>query len=232
MTTPQARPHDKRNLVGDEIASLVPDKSNYGQAYLRQGRMFSFAHQVEEVLAFQPKRVLEVGPGPGIVTHALRTGGVEVITADVEETLKPDLLASVTDLPLNDGAVEVAICCQVLEHLPFDRFETALGELRRVTSRRLVLSLPDSSRYLEIGGYLPKMKRFRWSWSARGDSAGPIPSWRTERMGHYWEIGFQGTGLNTVTRAIRTSGWQIDRTWRVPELPWHRFFSLTKGDTV
>ena len=55
-----------------------------------------------------------------------RSPEIEIIgqARDVVETkslileLKPDIVGSVTELPINDGEFDVALCCQVLEHLP------------------------------------------------------------------------------------------------------------------
>jgi SAM-dependent methyltransferase len=215
------------DYVGQEIASLVPDKSNYGQSYLRNGRMFSFAHQVEEVLAFEPRRVLEIGPGPGVVTHALRTCGVEVLTLDIEPSLKPDILASVTEIPLSDNDVDVILCCQMLEHLPFERFIPALKELRRVARTGGVISLPDITPGYFVRASLPIIHRVTWSASRtkRNPPAVP-PNGRYEGDGHFWEIGVEGTQPEQVREAIQQSGWTISRESRVCEFVFHHFFMM------
>jgi hypothetical protein len=46
------------------------------------------------------------------------------------------------------------------------------------------------------------------------------------RENHHWEIGFRGTELAAVKTAMHDVGWHIERTWRVPEFRWHRFFIL------
>jgi ubiquinone/menaquinone biosynthesis C-methylase UbiE len=216
------------DYVGQEIASLVPDKSNYGQSYLRNGRMFSFAHQVEEVLAFEPKRVLEVGAGPGIVTHALRSAGVEVLTLDVEPSLNPDLLGSVTAIPLPDASFDLVVCCQVLEHLPFDQFGTALREIHRVVSRGCVLSIPDMTRQYGFNLQIPKIGRHSFLVTAgpARSATGPTKKEQMRRDGHFWEIGLEHVTHRSIARAMLNAGWSIQRQWRSSELPWHHFYTL------
>jgi len=193
--------------------------------------MFSFAHQTEAVLAFDPESVLEVGPGPGIVTHALRTAGVEVRTLDVEPTLKPDILASVTEIPRDGGSFDVVMCCQVLEHLPFEQFVPALAELRRVSKRGAVISLPDITPAYFVRANLPGLRRRAIACSrTRRNPPAVVPGNRFEKDGHYWEIGVRGTQPNDVRRAIAESGWTITREFRTPEFLYHHFFVLTAAD--
>jgi len=53
-----------------------------------------------------------------------------------------------------------------------------------------------------------------------------MPPERMTTMGHHWEIGFRETPLSAVQSVIAVTGWRIQRSWRVAELPWHRFFEL------
>lgn len=202
----------------------VPGKEHYSWRYVRGGRIFSYAHQIDSAMRYEPNSVLEVGPGPGLVTAALRALGVEVSTADVQPELQPDIVASVLDLPIGDASFDVSICGQVLEHLPSEQFQPALRVLRRVTRRALILSLPDASRCGSLAGRLPKIGSFCWQWEYPFFKRGAFPQSKLERMGHYWEIGHPPTRLPFVRRSIESAGWRLVRTWRAPELLWHRFF--------
>jgi hypothetical protein len=232
MTIPESHRATQGNHSG-EIGSIVPDKSHYGAKYILDGRMFSYAHQIEAVLAFSPKRVLEVGPGPGIVTYALRNSGIEVLTLDVESSNKPDLLGSVTNIPLGDHMVDIVLCCQVLEHLPFDHFLPALHELRRVASIGSVISLPDITPYYYIQVALPLFHRHSIAFSrSLLNPPVSVPGNGFEQHGHYWEIGVKGSQINDVRDAICKGGWHILREKRVDQLSWHHFFILEMATTV
>jgi hypothetical protein len=213
------------NKAGSQI---LPGRSHYSvkSDYFNGGRIHSYAHQIETLLAQGPSRVLEIGKGPGVVAAAVRSLGVEVVTLDMQAELQPDLVGSVTQIPAADRSFDVSLCCQVLEHLPFDEFIPALKELHRVTRDALVLSLPDISPYFYIKLLLPKSIQFNWEFS-RPRLRLPTLSWfGPDRFGHFWEIGCKGTTLPTVLDAIRLSDWNVIRTWRVPEKAWHRFFLL------
>ncbi len=207
-----------------EVLKRVPTASHYGLEYLLNGRSFSYAHQIHTVAMASPEHVLEVGVGATIVADVLRRAGIRVTTLDVESSLRPNVIGSVTAIPLADDCVEGAMCCQVLEHLPFEHFTVALRELRRVSQRFLVLSLPDASRHWGITLALPKVGRRSIHFSPRTLRRPLIPPERLEHMGHHWEIGFRGYSMARVAMAVRDAGWKVKRTWRVPELPWHRFF--------
>lgn len=205
---------------------MPSDRFYRSQIYVRPGRLHSYANQLAAVVEAEPDSVLEIGKGSNYVQDTLSRFGYKVTTADLSPDLEPDLVADVRDIPVPDGAFDVVACCEVLEHLPFSEFVPALVELRRVARRRLVLSVPDVSHSVEASLLLPKLGQRHVAISL-GVLARPWPTDRTGRENHYWEIGFRGTPLSVVKRRIRDAGWHIERTWRVPEMRWHRFFVLT-----
>jgi hypothetical protein len=201
----------------------VPGKAHYYAAeYVRGGRVFSYAHQINTALSYEPPSVVEIGAGGGMVTAALRSIGIDVIVVDVQPELNPNVLASVTSLPFAAARFDVAMCCQVLEHLPFSKFDVALRELHRVTKTALVLSLPDITSYMSAS-----LVTRRFGLRSTAVSL-PLRAPRAEslkfRAGHYWEIGCRGSLPQDVETAIVRAGWRIKRTWRVPEMTWHRFY--------
>jgi len=207
----------------------IPDSSHYDVSYVGTARFHSFAHQLSSIIALRPKSVLEIGVGTRITAEALRLLKVRVTTADIAESLRPDIVADVTSMPVEDDAFDVTLCCQVLEHLPFHRFRGAMQELHRVTSRAMVVSLPDQNRYLEVSFHVPRLGRRRFAWSPPRLRPAVLPRGRFEEMAHYWEIGFCGYSLRRTCAVIRQTGWAITKTWRVPGVPWHRFFLLCKS---
>jgi SAM-dependent methyltransferase len=120
------------------------------RAYNSKERICSYWHQVDEVLGLGARSALEVGPGAGIVTDWLRRAGIEVTTLDMDPAVAAKLEGSVTAVPLGDAAVDAALCCQVLEHLPFDQVEAALAELGRVVRLGVVISVPDATPWAGV----------------------------------------------------------------------------------
>lgn len=203
----------------------VPDRSHYDAGYLAGWRLHSIAEQASLALEIAPRSALEIGVGAGISVAMLRAAGVAVTTVDIQPELKPDIVADVRSLPLDDGSHDVVICCQVLEHLPYAELGAALRELRRVARRRLVLSLPDIERPLCVTLRAPFLgfRRFERSFRARRVDA----AWRRHRleeMGHYWEIGVDGIRPRAIESHLASAGFGRIRTHRLHERPWHRFF--------
>lgn len=209
--------------------SELPGRSHYSLEYSRDGRLFSYAHQINTVLSLEPQRVLEIGVGDGVVAAAIRATGIEVTTVDIQSELSPDVVGSVTALPLDDDAFDTALCCQVLEHLPFDESIEALMEIGRVTKHALVVSLPDITRYVRvIVGRPPRGHPRVWSMTLPWLRSPSFPEERLRTAGHYWEIGYRGYTLHRFRAVAARCGWRLQKTWRVAEKPWHRFFLFFK----
>ncbi|MEA2432009.1 MAG: hypothetical protein QOI19_2482 [Thermoleophilaceae bacterium] len=136
----------KPRVTGPQIPAAIYES----RAYLTKERLCSFWHQVDEVLALAPSRVLEVGPGPGLVTGWMKDAGVEVVTHDLDPEVRPQVEGSVTAIPLDDGAVDVTLCGQVLEHLPWADVPQALREIARVSRTGAVLTVPDVSPFAGV----------------------------------------------------------------------------------
>jgi SAM-dependent methyltransferase len=96
------------------------------------------ARAVEAVLEAEPRRVLEVGCGPGEAAARIVANGVEVVAVDVsprmvELALGRGVDAGVGDvqsLPFEDGSFDGALAAWMLYHVPDP--DRGLAELARV----------------------------------------------------------------------------------------------------
>ncbi len=196
-------------------------------SYVSKYRYNSYWHQLDETLKSRPKTVLEIGVGSSVTSSYLKHLGIDVITLDLEFELKPTICASVIDLPIASKSIDTVVCCQVLEHLPFDLFEKCLTELYRVCKNTLVLSLPDKtpgiSIILRIPNFLFKNFGFSIPWAIR-ESIKEIKE-------HHWEIGRRGYPVKRIKKYIENLPLSIESSYRVPEYPYHHFFIIsTKND--
>lgn len=206
------------------------DAAHYHDGYLTRERWISFVYQVTALQGRRVERVAELGVGPGVVGDMMRATYPQCcyVGVDIDPALEPDVCADVGALPFPNGAFDAVFCCQVLEHLPFARFETALSELLRITSGRLVLSLPDVTPFFFL-----RMRGARRLWPAlwRGfDLPNLRPtSLRFEDHGqHHWEIGRKGYPASRIIEALnRADGTLVDR-FRMVERPYWRFFLIDK----
>lgn len=200
----------------------------FSSQYCHPARMASYGYQIKETLNCKPKKLLEIGIGNGIVSRILRESGLLVTTLDYDEKLDPDVIASVTDMPLDDGSFDVVLCCEVLEHIPYSEFEKALREICRVTRKHLIITLPDKDRFYSIAARLPLMSRVR---RLCVECPFLMPKEHKYDGEHYWEIGKKGYSLGRICKSINNSGFNIISTYRMREIPWHRMFVAHKSQT-
>jgi len=203
--------------------------SHYRHVYSTKERFASFWHQIDEVMAFNPHTVLEVGIGSGFTSAGLRREEIYHIGMDIDSALNPNLLGSVLSIPLAANAVDAVLCCQVLEHLPFCEFQRAISELWRIAKSGMVISLPDRDPYLRVSVRGPK--KLAIDLFTRIPRP-PFMSLSKDILGseHCWEIGCDGVRLQNVLDAISTVTKCTAKTYRVLENPYHRFFIVRKCD--
>jgi ubiquinone/menaquinone biosynthesis C-methylase UbiE len=99
---------------------------------------------------FNPQRVLDLGCGPGALMHLLWELGVDVEGIDFAESSRqiatPEVrdrivIGSVTDFSLKpDGAYDLVICREVLEHLTVLQVKQAVANMARLTSRYIYVT--------------------------------------------------------------------------------------------
>lgn len=190
--------------------------------YCAPERMASYGYQVREVCGTSPKNVLEIGVGCGLVSFLLNQFDLNITTFDIDRSLNPDIVGSILDTNLKSNSFDTVLCCEVLEHLPFDCFPKSLLEIHRICRKYVIISLPDSTRYWMIQVKLPKI-RIKWSIDI------PIkPKVHIFDGEHYWEIGKRGYSLKSILDAIKSSGFSVIDTYRIFENPYHRIFVLKK----
>lgn len=169
--------------------------------------------------------VLEIGPSHGLVTEYLRKFGVNVTTLDFKASYQPDIVADVRAMPLPDNSFEMAIVCEVLEHMPFEDSLKALKELHRVTRKTVLMSVPDARRtLLQLRLKLPFFKEF--SFTLR------FPAFTRQVVAnehwHNWEIGKIGYPPSRVKKEIKAIGFTIRQCGSLPDTPRNYYFLLEK----
>jgi SAM-dependent methyltransferase len=110
----------------------------------------------DEIVAASPRRVLEVGPGPGEVSERMqRDLGAEVVAIDISERMVElacgrgidARVGDVQDLPFPDREFDLVVAAWVLFHVP--ELDRGLAEIARVLrpGRRLV-AVTNSEHHL------------------------------------------------------------------------------------
>lgn len=209
-------------------AKTQVSKEHYNHlTYDHKARWLSYWYQLRLVLESNPKKVLEVGLGNGLTTNYLRNQGVEISTLDIDVSLNPDLVGSITKIPLPDSSVDCVLAAEVLEHIPFNEVEIALKEMRRVSRGAVVISVPDSRRtILYFGLKLPMLPRLDIFWKMQSCKEHKFDGQ------HYWEMGKKGYEYKKIEKVIKDSGFAIQKHFVPFDCPTKHFFVLKKSLVV
>lgn len=189
--------------------------------YDDRGRWTSYWHQINEVLELKPESVLEVGVGNRTVSGCLKKHGLNVRILDVDKDRKPDIIGSVEEMPFQNDFFDLILCAEVLEHLPFGKFEKCLGELKRVSRKNVVLSLPHFGPPIKISFKIPFIREIRIAFK--------IPYRPKHKSGgvHHWEIGKRGYPPNKIRDIIKRY-FRIKKEFIPFENQYHHFYILEK----
>jgi 2-polyprenyl-3-methyl-5-hydroxy-6-metoxy-1,4-benzoquinol methylase len=158
--------------------------------------------QINAVLDMEPSSVLEIGIGNGIITDYLRKQAkLNVTTFDIDPGLDPDVVGDVININryFGEGSFDVVICCQVLEHMPFEYFQSTVVKLSSLCKKGLVLGLPRYGRrlslhmllgriFLRLDWMVPKIYMLNEEYPFSGE--------------HYWEINTGGIRDKTITEIL------------------------------
>jgi len=210
--------------MAQDFSVQVSDGHYDFMRYAAKPRFCSYWHQINEVAALQPKTLLVIGKGDGIVTDVIRRAcpGIEITTFDYDASLCPDIVGdirSISDTVI--GTYDCILCCQVLEHVPFSHFSDILSQFAAL-SENVIISIPCQCRTFGFSLDLPKLHISKvWH---------PEKLLRTHVFDgqHYWEAGTRGYGKRTVKAAI-LEHFAIRTSYHVPEKPWHLFFVLKRN---
>ncbi|MFQ5731085.1 MAG: class I SAM-dependent methyltransferase [Planctomycetaceae bacterium] len=101
---------------------------------------------VAALLPADVRSVLDAGCGNGVIANALpeslEVTGLDMSRTALTHVTRDSVAGSVLDLPFADGAFDLVMCNDVLEHLNTAQRRQAAAELTRVARRYVLVSLP------------------------------------------------------------------------------------------
>jgi predicted SAM-dependent methyltransferase len=206
------------------IADQYPNSEQYNSGlYMDKDRWVSYFWQTKLVKdLLKSGKILEIGVGSSVVTDYFRKN-YDLLTVDINKELNPDYTCSVEDLSVfPDNSFDLAVCAEVLEHLPFEKFEASILELKRVSKKYIIVSLPYWGYTFGLKLKLPllgkRVLKFKISGTKKHLFNGQ----------HYWEIGKKGFPGRRIIEKFTTCGLKMKKSFWDIDDPYHYYFILEK----
>lgn len=148
---------------------LQVKKQHYNfNKYVNEARWNSYFHQIDEVAKCKWKTVLLIWIWDWIVADVLKKIWKEVTTFDFDENLNPDIVWDVTKIDeIVSKKYDIVICCQVLEHIPFEMFEPTIKRMSNIVNEKFILSLPNKNIWIKFWFYMPIIRNIIWKFHIR-----------------------------------------------------------------
>ena len=170
-------------------------------------------------------KVLEIGKGNGVVAGALSGMGLSVETLDINANLNPDYVDDISDNGFShEKKYDCILCAEVLEHIPFERFETCLENIRRMTNRYAVITLPNCvlkdkfiMNYVHHG-------------ITRTITMNMFKSKKSIAKMHFWEMNYKDECSADALRAIIGKYFSILEEGPVKDCEYHYYYKLEKKE--
>ncbi len=196
--------------------------------YLTKLRLISYYNQkrIIQSLGKSVHKILEIGIFNSLFSEILLREGYEVVRADFDPNLKPDIILDLkSDFQIEPNTFDAIVLFQVLEHIPYEYFERAVQKIAQATKKFVVISLPYNTAYFTL--------QFHFSFNQRPRSLLlQIPQfWSNQPYTpdeHCWEIGLKGYPKKRIVASLENAGLKLKREYQDPLYPYHYFFVLEK----
>ena len=178
-------------------------KEHYYNNYDDLQRWISYYYQIDNILKLNPKSVLEIGVGNKTNYNYLKDK-VKITSCDFDKNLNPDIVGDIRNLPIKDKTYDVVCAFEVLEHIPFSDFEKALKELKRISKKYVIISIPYSSIYFNNAFRFPLIGRIFNKKFIETTIRIPLFLRKHKFNGeHYWEIGKKGYPIRKIRNILK-----------------------------
>jgi len=138
--------YEQENLWGGELSEKEKDR----------------IQAIRRLIPNDVNTVLDAGCGDGRILNTLaanyKTIGFDTSTAALRHVKAKKFIADIVNIPVAHRAFDLVVCSEVIEHLQEPVCLNAIHELARVSSKYIILAVPNNEQ-LSIGtSYCPKCK--------------------------------------------------------------------------
>jgi SAM-dependent methyltransferase len=129
------------------------DMQKTWQDYDSDEQIHNKAERIFRLIPADVMSIIDVGCGNGIITNRLATKWDVIGLDSSAEALKylncPTILASATQIPVEDRKFDLALSSQMLEHLNQQELIKAISEIKRISHKYILISVPNNE-FLDV----------------------------------------------------------------------------------
>lgn len=171
---------------------------------------------IKEVLNSEPKTILEIGSGNGVVKNCLSPVVPDYKVMDISREIKPDYLCDIRDFELKlKGKFDCIIAADILEHIPYKDFAKSLENIFLYLEKngRAIITIPHRADYylFMFPTNMPHVFRAPSKFLSPAAIARRIIKKSWIDFYHCWEIGVGGIKKRDIENAMKKAGFKIER---------------------
>ncbi len=198
--------------------------SSYGFNSWQWEPFFFQINKVNEILALnvggEQRNIIEIGRGSGFVNAILNELGYNAESLDINVNLRPTYVGDISDEKFkHDMRYDLVLCAEVLEHVPFERFDTCIKNIADMADDMALITLPNY------------VSPFRFQISLNGRSVAFLLKRIIKKKmfkAHYWELNYADYCTNEQITRHLNKYFIILEEGMVKEFPYHYYYVLKK----
>jgi SAM-dependent methyltransferase len=142
-----------KDIITNTQKGYYDDPRKWGRKY--HGIDLTRARLIAQAVPRNAKKILDLGAGDGLVFNMLKEAGHDPVAFDISlnalKYVQSNKLVQGTasNLPFSSNSFDFVIVCEVLEHIPNVIFDSVLKEIKRVTKKYVLITVPYKEK-LEI----------------------------------------------------------------------------------
>ena len=196
------------------------------KGYLNQNRIQAYVEQYKYIN--NGDDILEVGNAGGVFGN-LASKIANYNSLDISPNTNPDIIADISNKKLLykiNNKYDVVFCCEVLEHIPFNRFEQGIENIMKIANKTVIISLPDNRKFIRVLlFFIINIIKKAFSIPFTGKEVN-----LNVNNGHHFEI--NSKNINKIKKIMnkiaKTNFFYLKKDYRLFDRPYQHFFIFEK----
>jgi hypothetical protein len=207
---------------GEQFEASLPRTDYFSEGYFDIRQLMAQMMQIKYIHDLKPRSIIEIGIGNGLTSTFIRNSGIDILTADINPNLNPDICCPISEVvdAIRGRKFDLVVCCEVLEHTPLDQLEMNIRTLRTL-GNRLFLTLPGYTKSFGVSGVI------KFPWLKARDFFVHIFLPKNEDLAlteHFWEVGSERATHRGAIVAVLKKHYTKVRTGRMSFQPNQIYF--------